>query len=51
MSPVLNLKYASLMLNSNNYNTVLLSVISKVIVELSYLNGNIGYTPNGGAKP
>ena len=39
------------MLNSNNYNPVLLSVISKVIVEFSYLNGNIGYTPNGGAKP
>ena len=39
------------MLNSNNYNTVLLSVICKGIVELSYLNGNIGDTPNGGAKP
>ena len=30
------------MLKSNNNNTVLLSVISKVIVEFNYLNGNIG---------
>lgn len=39
------------MLKSNNNNTVLLSVISKVIVEFNYLNGNIGYTPKGGAIP
>lgn len=42
MSPVLNLKYTSSIVKSNNNNTVLLSVISKVIVEFNYLNGKIG---------